>query len=405
MNLRTITYFINPSAPLSDERLAVAGKTLIEMRLVLEEAGYTVQTVRLASSPFPAVVESPTRLASYAQALEEACFFNRIDYATLGPARPEDASEWLAAIPEALNATEAVFASAIIADPVHGISLPVVRQVAEVIRACATIRPDGFGNLRFAALANVPPGCPFLPAAYHDDGSAAFAIGFEAAELAVKACQTATSLAQARAMLVQDIETHAKKITSLVRRFSGSRGLRFNGLDVSLAPYPSPERSLGTALERLTGHHVGEHGTLAATAFLAEALSRAKIKSAGFSGVFLPVFEDAVLAARAKEGLLTLSDLLAYSAVCGTGLDTVPLPGDLTADQIAPLLLDVAALALRLNKPLTARLMPLPGKQAGDEVAFDFQYFAPTRVLHPRSSGLGGLFAGDETFDLAPRPR
>ncbi len=82
-----------------------------------------------------------------------------------------------------------------------------------------------------------------------------------------------------------------------------------------------------------------------------------------------------MLAERAAEGRLTVKDLLLYSAVCGTGLDTVPLPGDVTSGQIAALLLDISALALRLDKPLTARLMPVPGKQAGDMTSFNFGYF------------------------------
>jgi uncharacterized protein (UPF0210 family) len=164
-------------------------------------------------------------------------------------------------------------------------------------------------------------------------------------------------------------------------------------------------RSLGAALERLSGARVGEHGTLAAAAFLADTLDRAKFRHTGFSGLFLPVFEDAVLAERAAEGLLTTSELLLYASVCGAGLDTIPLPGDATAEALTAILVDVAALALRLNKPLTARLMPIPGKHAGDEVKFDFPYFAPTRVLALRADHLGGLFAGSETFDLGPRSR
>jgi uncharacterized protein (UPF0210 family) len=100
-----------------------------------------------------------------------------------------------------------------------------------------------------------------------------------------------------------------------------------------------------------------------------------------------------------------MSDLLLYASVCGAGLDTIPLPGDVTPEALAAILVDVAALALRLNKPLVARLLPLPGKQAGDEVNFDYPYFAPTRVLASRAAGLGGLFAGKETFDLGPRSR
>jgi uncharacterized protein (UPF0210 family) len=112
-----------------------------------------------------------------------------------------------------------------------------------------------------------------------------------------------------------------------------------------------------------------------------------------------------VLAQRAAEGLLTLTDLLTYSAVCGTGLDTVPLPGDVTDDTLAAILLDVAALALRLDKPLTARLMPLPGKQAGDTLEFKSEFFANSRVMEARGGMLGGLLTGDERVLIGPRQK
>ena len=140
-------------------------------------------------------------------------------------------------------------------------------------------------------------------------------------------------------------------------------------------------------------------------AFVADALDRATFRRVGYSGVFLPVFEDAVLAARAGEGGVTVSDLLLWSGVCGTGLDTVPLPGDVTVEALSAILLDVAALALRLGKPLSARLMPIPGTRVGDVVRFDFPYFAPSRVLAPGAVGIGGLFRGADTFTLEPRRR
>jgi uncharacterized protein len=107
----------------------------------------------------------------------------------------------------------------------------------------------------------------------------------------------------------------------------------------------------------------------------------------------LPVLEDATLAARSLERTFSVNDLLLYSAVCGTGLDTVPLPGDTGEDELAGILLDVAALAFRLNKPLTARLMPIPGAKAGDVTDFDFPYFANGRVLDTKGRGCRCLFA------------
>jgi uncharacterized protein len=405
MNIRAITYFLDASFPLPEERLRVAGAATAEIKGALENAGYTVQTVRVALPPFSRVLAGDaSKVVRLAQDLEAACFINKIDAASLGPARPADPAEFFYAIPDALGATENVFASAIIADPFAGVSLPAVRLAGEVIHRCATITLDGLGNQRFAALANVPAGSPFFPAAYHDGGSPVVSIGVEAADLAVSAFADAASLADARARFLNTVEEHAQKIFNLSKR-GGTRGLQSGGIDFSLAPYPEEARSLGTALEQLTGSPVGARGTLAAVAFLADALDRAKFRHVGFSGLFLPILEDAALAAQAGTGGLNLSDLLLYASVCGSGLDLVPLPGDITADALAAILVDVAALALRLNKPLTARLLPLPGKQPGDEVKLDYPYFAPSRVFSPRATGLGGLFAGKETFDLGPRSR
>jgi uncharacterized protein (UPF0210 family) len=220
----------------------------------------------------------------------------------------------------------------------------------------------------------------------------------------VEAVLGASLLAEARQALIHAIETHAERITASAKRVAGRFDAKFGGIDFSLAPYPEEVRSIGRALEQLGVPGFGGQGSLAAAAFLTDALDRAEFKRAGFCGLMLPVLEDSILAQRAREGLLRITDLLTFSAVCGTGLDTVPLPGDISQQEIAAILLDVAALALRLNKPLTARLMPLPGKKAGDEVTFDFDYFAPSRVIATHGQPLRGLLAGDETIDIAPRP-
>ena len=145
---------------------------------------------------------------------------------------------------------------------------------------------------------------------------------------------------------------------------------------------------------------IGLHGSLAAAAILTEAIDRADFPHTGFSGFMQPILEDSVLAKRAAEGTLTIKDALLYSAVCGTGLDTVPLAGDTTAEQIAPLLLDLSALAMRLDKPLTARLMPVPGKQAGDSTNFDFGFFSNSKVMSLDSAPLNMPLSGTESFTL-----
>ena len=197
----------------------------------------------------------------------------------------------------------------------------------------------------------------------------------------------------------------AERVETAIRRALDGSGVSFQGVDFSLAPYPEEARSIGAALERLGLPFFGGQGTLAAAAFVTDALDRARFTRTGFCGLMLPVLEDPVLAERAAAGKFGITDLLTYSAVCGTGLDTIPLPGDISQEALAAILLDMAALALRLDKKLTARLMPLPGKQAGDEASFGFEYFASSRVLAPHLEALTGLFAGDERITIQPVAR
>lgn len=401
MKIRSITYFLDPGWPLDEKALHKAGDFIAATRPAFETAGYEVQTSRLATVPFPLLVPGlePDEVMHLAQTLEAAARPLGYDYVAIGPALPQHPSSYRV-IPEVLAATQNVFVSGLMMLGSEGVSLPAVRACAEVIHRAASVTPDGFTNLRFAALANVPPGSPFFPAAYHAGGAPTFALATEAADLAVEAFTQAESLGQARRLLVSAVEGHAQSLTRVSRVVAQTRGVSFGGIDFSLAPFPEESRSLGTAMERLGVPAAGLHGSLAAAAILTEAIDQARFPRAGFSGLFLPVLEDAVLARRAAEGSLTVMDLLLYAAVCGTGLDTVPLPGDTPPDALAAVLLDLAVLSQRLGKPLTARLMPIPGKAAGDPTQFDFAYFANSRILPLRAAPLRGFLAGSETFNL-----
>ncbi|MCK5428070.1 MAG: DUF711 family protein, partial [Anaerolineales bacterium] len=321
---------------------------------------------------------------------------------SLGPALPESSLSYQV-IPAMLDANEHVFLSGLMTTSDGEVSLPAVRACAEIIHQTAALSPDGFSNLRFAALANVPAGAPFFPAAYHNGDEPTFALAIEAADLAVEAFSEAKSIQEGRQALVNAITTNARTLTRVAGELETQFALSFGGIDFSLAPFPQEACSIGTALERLGTPAVGLPGSLAAAAILADTLDQVQFQRAGFNGLFLPVLEDAVLAKRAAEGTLLVKDLLMYSAVCGTGLDTIPLPGDTSREAIAAILLDLAALAQRLDKPLTARLMPIPGKKAGETTGFDFAYFANSRVLAVNTEPLDGLFAGDEMIHLQRR--
>ena len=400
MKIRSITYFCNPKYPLDEKVLRKAGKFLASAKSAYEAAGYEVQTVRLATIPFPKILgaENINKLAEYTVQIADIAQQLSIGYVSLGHALPEMPRSY-EVIPDAIFVSKNAFFSGMMADTKRGLDLAAVRACAEIIVKCAPIEPNGFANLQFAALANVKAGAPFLPAAYHDKNSPAFAIATESADLAVQAFENARSIEEGRNNLVSEIEKHGKKLAEVAK----SLRVKFYGIDFSLAPFPDDAHSLGNAVEKMGVPKIGLHGSLAAAAILTESIDRANFPHTGFSGVMQPVLEDSVLAKRAAEGTLTIKDVLLYSTVCGTGLDTIPLPGDTTVEQLVPLLLDISALALRLDKPLTARLMPVPGKKAGDETSFDFGFFANSKVMALDSAELNSPFNGSEVLQIKKR--
>ncbi len=400
MKIRCITYFCNPGWPLDERIVEAAGKFLEAAKAAYEAAGYEVQFTRLATVPFPRLTQEARDVPELARQLDRLIQRVGIAYASLGPALP-DSPQSYEVIPEALGATERIFFGGSMTNTEREIDVRAVRLCARIIADSAPLDANGFANLRFAALANVLPGTPFFPAAYHGGDQPAFAIATEAADLAVNAFSGAGSVNEAHAALVAEIEKHAG---ALVRVAEGELSkTHFGGIDFCLAPFPVEAESLGTAFERLGVPAIGLHGSLAAAAIITESIDCARFPRTGFSGLMMPVLEDATLARRASEGTLTVKDMLLYSAVCGTGLDTIPLPGDTTAEQLEPLLLDLCALALRLDKPLTARLMPIPGKRAGDPTTFDFGFFVNGKVMALESQGMSGPMGKDQTFEMRKR--
>ncbi|MCK4717609.1 MAG: DUF711 family protein, partial [Thermoplasmata archaeon] len=142
-----------------------------------------------------------------------------------------------------------------------------------------------------------------------------------------------------------------------------------------------PEESIACAYEAIGMGRFGGPGTLVISAMITSVLKALPVKRCGYSGLMLPVCEDAGLAQRANEDAYGIHDLLLFSAVCGCGLDTIPIPGDTPVKRIEAILLDVTSMALRLDKPLSARLLPVPGKKAGEVAHFGSEYLVDCRIF------------------------
>jgi hypothetical protein len=159
---------------------------------------------------------------------------------------------------------------------------------------------------------------------------------------------------------------------------AASSGWTFVGVDPT--PAPLADVSIGAAIESYTGARFGSSGTMTAALIITTAVKAVPVKQTGYSGLMVPVMEDKVLARRWAEGTIGIDSLLAYSAVCGTGLDTIPLPGDVSEEQLSRMFGDVASLAWKWRKPLSARLQPVKGKKAGDQTEFKDPYLFNTTI-------------------------
>ena len=115
MKIRSITYFFNPGWPLDENKFQAAGRFLSEAQSVFEAKGYKVQTTRLATVPFPQLLESNIEEApNLAKAIEGLIQSIGVEYASLGPAHPDVPGSY-AAIPEAIAASENIFFSGVMA--------------------------------------------------------------------------------------------------------------------------------------------------------------------------------------------------------------------------------------------------------------------------------------------------
>lgn len=406
MKIRSITSFYDPGVLDAGKNFDQLTKFSAEATRLFEIDGIEVESTRLSTIPFSMMLPTCCDQSAVllAQKMEKNALSAGFSYLSFGPALPEEPKSYKM-IPALLEGTKNTFFSAVIADSKNGIHLSAIKSSAKIMVKSAPLEPGGFANLRFCALACVPPFGPFFPASYHaKDQPASFSIAVECADVAVKAIQNATSLEEARNTLISELNRSAERMSQVLRPLAKKYDLVFRGYDFSLAPFPEDSCSLGGSIESLGINQIGNIGSLAGAAFLADALDRGTWQRAGFNGLMLPVLEDSVLAKRTLDQTLTIKDLLMFSAVCGTGLDTVPIAGNVEVDQVASLLLDIAALSVRLAKPLTARLMPIPGKKAGELTDFHFSYFANGRILELPSQGLHGFFAGKEIFSLSPRP-
>ncbi|HEX4544653.1 MAG TPA: DUF711 family protein [Candidatus Acidoferrum sp.] len=369
--IRAITAFINLDRREYQQEVTDALKMLRRAQTTFESRGYVVQTIRIATQPFPEYTKGMTNEQAVA-------FFKQLDALaaqqkfamSIGPAmlNADDNASQADLLAEILTNTKALNASLAVAGE-DGVRWGAVGAAARVMKKLEEATEHSQGNFRFAAIALVPPVTPFFPAAYHTGFGHQFAIALESANLVAAAFKNAKDLSMARQRLIDMLASAAFEIEGHAGRVDSETGWTYMGIDLS--PAPSKDASIGVAIENLTTQPVGLSGTMTAAATITSAIRDVKVKQTGYSGLMLPILEDTLLAQRWSEGRISIDALLSYSAVCGTGLDTIPLPGDTSAEQLSLIIGDMASLAVKWHKPLSARLLPVTGKGWGETTEFD----------------------------------
>jgi uncharacterized protein (UPF0210 family) len=377
--IRAVTAFIEIDKTNYAAKVEEAQAFLAKMRQALNAAGFEGAGGRITTQPFPAYTKglSHEEALTLIRNLREASSKGRTGL-NIGAAmlHDDDDAAPVALLTDILTGVS-VNANLVIADE-QGIHWRALRQAAKLIHEVGRRSPHGDGNFNFGAIAMMKPYGPYYPGSYHTSHGRAFAIAMEGAGVVTEIFRQYHEPAAAEHHLSEALTKFTKEAESVAMRVAGETGWTYQGIDAT--PAPMGANSIGGAIEAFTGAPFGSSGTLTASGIITRAVQATPVKRTGYSGLMIPVMEDTVLAARWAEGTYNLDSILAYSAVCAGGVDTVPLPGDVTEDQIARILGDVAWLAYRWNKPLAARLLPAPGKHPGEETEFSGSMLTKTRI-------------------------
>ena len=370
--IRAITGFNTIEAKSYTSQIQEAVTFLSQVRDAVKAAGYDVAGIRISTQPFPQYTRDLKRADAMALLRGINDLATTLRFApNVGPAMVKDTDDTASVdlITDVLSDPGNRLNANIIVASDDGIHWTAVRQAARIIKAVGERSPHGQGNFNFGATAMLKPFGPFYPGAWHPGGGPrSFAIGLEAANVVMDVFAREHDPRTAAKTLSDALTVHLRAVETAAMKAAAGSNWTYAGIDPT--PAPGGQSSIGAAIESFIGAPFGSPGTETAAGIITRAVKDVPVKQTGYSGLMIPVLEETVLTRRWTEATYGLDSILAYSAVCAGGVDTVPLPGDTSETAIAAIVGDVATLAFRWNKPLAARLLPAPGKKAGEMTEF-----------------------------------
>ena len=363
------------------------GKDLVAVaESIAGDYGVPIVNKRIAVTPIAWVgaASGADDLSPLARALDAAAAAVGVDfiggftaYVEKGYTRSDRAL--IDSIPAALAGTERVCSSVVLASSRAGIHMDAVRHFAEVVKDTAERTSDrgGIGCAKLVCFANAVADNPFVAGAHAGVGEPETVLNVGVSGPGV--VRSALERLGPEADLLSVAETVKRmafkisRVGELVGREAARRlGTVFGVVDVSLAPTPAEGDSVADILEMIGVDMAGAPGTTAALALLTDAVKKggamASSSVGGLSGAFIPVSEDSGMIRAVAAGALSLAKLEAMTAVCSVGLDMVAVPGDTPASTIGGIIADELAIGVVNHKTTAVRIIPVPGKKAGETV-------------------------------------
>ena len=275
---------------------------------------------------------------------------------------------------------------------------------SELILNISRLSSNGYDNFRVGISLNPSVYTPFFPFSFAKK-DLSFSLAVETADSLITILKNVKekTIEGKRIDCISTLAPQIKTLDSFSRNLTNENS-HYEGMDISLAPYPDEKVSVIEILKLLGLDEIGANGTLFLTSFLTRILKNIiaenNIKSAGFNGVMYSLLEDHLMCKSNNKKLLSLDKIISYSALCGCGLDMVPIPGNILIEELASIVLDVAVLAIQLKKPLGVRVLPIPNKEENEFTTFDMDFLTNTRVMKLKNVSLSARTFDEGSFQF-----
>ena len=368
-----------------------------------KEFGIPIVNKRISVTPIALIggsaCKTPDDFVKIAQTLDRAAKTVGVNFiggytALVSKKMTQADKNLILSIPKALATTEYICSSVNVGSTKTGLDMDAILLMGKVVKETAVLTKDNdsIGCAKLVVFCNAPDDNPFMAGAFHGvtEGDAVINVGVSGPGVV----KTALDKVKGKdfSTVCETIKKTAFKITrvgQLVAHEASKRlGVPFGIIDLSLAPTPAVGDSIAEIFESLGLERAGAPGTTAALAMLNDQVKKGGVMASsyvgGLSGAFIPVSEDQGMIDAVTEGALTLEKLEAMTCVCSVGLDMIAIPGDTKETTIAGIIADEMAIGMVNQKTTAVRLIPVQGKDVGDQAEFGgLLGYAPIMPVNP----------------------